>query len=213
MAVVEKKAAKKRAAAKSSGRKGKFRNETHPAGEYLYFVEGTLEDFYNLEEQKAEFLEEGILVMHSPASVTHERVFRQIFRSLCDFVEEKGLGEVLGSQLTIVLGKRRFAPDIVFISKNNPGKFGEVEFIGAPELVVEIVSKTTRPYDLKIKREIYREYKIREIYFIDYLNKTLIVDVLQGDGYVTHTLKEGQFASVLLKGFAVKCFGASNSST
>lgn len=145
--------------------------------------------------------------MHSPESVTHERVFRQVFRSLCDFVEVKDLGEVLGSQLTIALGKRRFAPDIIFISKENPGKFSEVEFFGAPDLIVEIISKTTRPYDLKIKREIYREYQIKEIYFIDYLNKKLIVDALQGGQYVSHTLSAGEFASAVLKGFAVKCYG------
>lgn len=207
MAVIEKKTAKKHVSAKSSGKKGKSRKTTYPAGEYLYFIEGTLEDFYNLDEQKAEFLEEGVLVMHSPASVTHEEVFGEIYVPMRLFVKEKNLGKVLGSRLTIVLGERRFEPDIVFISTDNPGEFGEVEFSGVPDLVVEIVSKTTRQYDLKIKREIYREHKIQEIYFIDYLNKTLIVDVLQDDEYVTHTLSAGEFPSAVLKGFAVKCYG------
>ncbi len=207
MAVTEKKAPKKRAPAKSSGKKGKSRQDTHPAGEYLYFVEGTLEDFYNLDEQKADFLEEGILVMHSPASFNHEDIFGEIYAPMRLFAKENDLGKVLGSQFIIVLGERRFAPDIVFISKENPGEFSEVEFSGAPDLLVEIVSKTTRSYDLKIKREIYREYQIKEIYFIDYLNKKLIVDALQGGKYVSHTLSEGEFASVVLKGFAVKCYG------
>lgn len=207
MAVIEKKATKKRAPAKSSGKKSKSRVKTYPAGEYLYFIEGTLEDFYSLEEQKAEFFEEGILVMHSPASFNHEDIFGEIYAPMRLFAKENDLGKVLGSQFIIVLGERRFAPDIVFISKENPGKFSEVEFFGAPEIVVEIVSKTTRPYDLKIKREIYREFKIAEIYFIDYLNKKLIVDVLQGGQYVSHTRREGEFASAVLKGFAVKCYG------
>jgi len=207
MGVVQKKAAKKHVSGKTSQKKGKSRKSTHPAGEYLYFIEGTLEDFYNLEEQKAEFLEEGVLVMHSPASFDHEDIFGEIYAPMRLFAKENDLGKVLGSQFTIILGGRRFAPDIVFISKENPGEIGKIEFSGAPDLVVEIVSKTTRQYDLKIKREVYREYKIREIYFIDYLNKTLVVDVLQGDEYVTHTLSEGEFPSAVLKGFAVKCYG------
>lgn len=206
MAVIQEKAAKKHVPGKSSGKKSKSRKTTHPAGEYLYFIEGTLEDFYNLDEQKAEFLEEGVLVMHSPASFGHEDIFGEIYAPMRLFAKEKDLGKVLGSQFTIVLGKRRFAPDIVFVSKENPGNFGEVEFSGTPDLVVEIISKTSCPYDLKIKREIYREYKIQEIYFIDYLNKTLLVDVLQDDEYVTHTLNEGEFASAVLKGFSVKCY-------
>jgi len=207
MAVIEKKAAKKHVSGKTSQKKGKSRNSTHPAGEYLYFIEGTLEDFYNLEEQKAEFLEEGVLVMHSPASFDHEDIFGEIYAPMRLFAKENDLGKVLGSQFIISLAKRRFAPDIVFISKENPGEIGKVEFSGTPDLVVEIVSKTTRQYDLKIKREIYREHKIQEIYFVDYLNKILIVDVLQDDEYVTHTLSEGEFASAVLEGFAVKCYG------
>lgn len=183
-----------------------------PPGEYLLFFEATLEDFYALEEANAEFLAHetpgngGILVMHSPASVKHERAFRDLLTEMHLFTRDKNLGEVLGSKVTIVLGGHRFEPDIIFIAKNNPGKFSEIEFSGAPDLVVEITSKSTKAYDLKIKREIYRQHKIKEIYFIDYLAKTLLIDVLEGDEYVERRLSEGEFASRALEGFKVKCF-------
>ncbi|RMH81607.1 MAG: Uma2 family endonuclease, partial [Calditrichaeota bacterium] len=133
------------------------------SGEFLFFVEGTVEDYYRLEEQKAEFLEEGIVVMHSPASIEHERIFGELHHNLYTVVNQKQLGEVLGSRATVVLGEHRLEPDIVFIGKENPGKFTEMEFSGVPDAVIEIVSKTTREYDLKTKREIYRRHGVKEI--------------------------------------------------
>lgn len=207
MAVIQKKVSQNRSNAESSSKKLRFDKRALPHGEYLFFLSGDLEDFYELEEKKFEFLAEGILVIHSSAPLKHEEIFGDLLTRMYFLAEENKLGEVLGSCATVALGDYRLQPDLMFIARDNAGKFGEYEFFGAPELVVEIVSKTTRPYDLKIKREIYRESKIPEIYFIDYLNKQLIVDVLQGGQYVSHTLNEGEFASAVLKGFAVKCYG------
>ncbi len=177
-------------------------------GEYLNFVEGTIEDYYRLEEQKAEFLEEGIVVMHSPASITHEEIFMELATKMNVLAQSHNFGRVLGSRATVVLGEHRLEPDIVFIGKENPGKFTEMEFSGVPDAVIEIVSKTTREYDLKTKREIYRRHGVKEIYFVDYLNNTLIVDVLEGNSYRTHTLKKGAFDSRILPGFSIPVFTA-----
>lgn len=216
MAVTKSIKSRQRSPGRSSARKKKFDWQTFkslaPRGEYLFFLEATLEDFYALEEEKAEFLADqtpgngGTLVMHSPASVKHERAFRDLFTEMHLFTKDKNSGEVLGSKVTVVLGNHRFEPDIIFIAKNNPGKFSEIEFLGVPDLVVEIISQGTRAYDLKIKREIYQQHKIKEIYFIDYLNKALLIDVLESDHYVQHRLNEGAFESRALEGFKIKCF-------
>lgn len=173
--------------------------------EYLLFIEGTLDDFYSLDEQKAEYLE-GLIIMQSPASLAHEEIFGDILMRMRSFVKEKNMGKVLGSRFTVVLDKQyRFEPDIVFISNENKGIFTEYEFVGVPDLVVEILSKSTKKYDLTIKRELYSKYKIRELYFIDPIDKLIYIESLENDSYKSVNLKSGNaFESKVIEGFRVK---------
>ena len=143
--------------------------------------------------------------MQSPASVKHERIFRNISTQFHNYVIKNNFGEVLGSRFTIAFDKDfRFEPDVVFISKDNKGIFAEYEFSGIPDLVIEIMSKTSKNYDLKTKREIYRQYKVKEIYFIDYIEKEVIIDILEEDKYGCLTLKFSEpFKSTVLKGLDI----------
>jgi len=155
--------------------------------ESLIFIPATLDEYYSLEEIKADYYE-GNIVMNSPASYKHESIFMKISNKIFNFVEKNKIGEVLGSRFTIILGNHHFEPDITFINKNNPGKFTENNFIGIPDLIIEIISKSTKKYDLVNKREVYREYKVKEIWFVDYSDEKLIIDYLENDNYITKEL-------------------------
>ncbi len=88
--------------------------------EYIISIEGTIDDYYKLEEKKAEYLD-GTVLIQSTASLKHEEIFGDIFMKMRSFVMEKKLGRVLGSRFTIVLDNYRFEPDIVYISNENKG--------------------------------------------------------------------------------------------
>ncbi|MCF6149710.1 MAG: Uma2 family endonuclease [Candidatus Kuenenia sp.] len=165
-----------------------------------------MEDYYKIEEGKADYLIGGIIVMQSPASVEHERIFRNILTQFHNYGTKNDVGEVLGSRFTIAFNSDfRFEPDIVFISKDNKGFFAEYEFSGIPDLIMEIMSKTSKNYDLKTKREIYRKYKVKEIYFVDYVEKEAVIDILEDDKYDCFTLKFNEpFKSKVLKGLDIK---------
>ena len=173
--------------------------------EYILTFEGTLDDYYKIEEEKADYLKGGIIVIQSPASLEHERIFRDILTQLHNYVTENNSGEVLGSRFTIAFGRDfRFEPDIVFISKGNKGIFAEYEFSGTPDLIIEIISKTSRSYDLQTKRDIYKQYKVKEIYFVDYLEREVFIDVLEGGKYSSLTVKfGGSVRSRLLRGLDI----------
>ncbi len=175
--------------------------------EYILTVEGTLDDFYTLEEKKVDYLN-GVIIMQSPASLRHEEIFRELLTQIHLSVKENNIGRVLGSRFTIVLDKQyRFEPDIVFISNENKGIFTEYEFIGIPDLVVEILSKTTRNYDLSIKREIYKTHNVKELYFLDYIDKLSYIDYLEQDNYESITLKSNDsFKSKVIEGFILRSF-------
>ena len=80
------------------------------------------------------------------------------------------------------------------------GKFSNDRFNGIPDLVMEIISPSTRKLDLEEKRPLYQKNRVPEIYFIDFDKKVVIVDLLETVGYVSYTLHIGKFASRVLPG-------------
>ena len=166
----------------------------------LITVAGSLEEFYSLEETKADFID-GYIHIQMGASVIHERIFSKIFLQLGFFINQNQLGEIFGSRLAVgISGNYHPEPDIFFVTKDNPGKFANDRFNGIPDLVMEIISPSTRKLDLEEKRPLYQKNRVPEIYFIDFDKKVVIVDLLETVGYVSHTLHIGKFASLVLPG-------------
>jgi Uma2 family endonuclease len=166
----------------------------------LITVAGNLEEFYALEETKADFVN-GYIHIQMGASVTHERIFSKIFLQLGLFVNQHQLGEVFGSRLSVGISDNYHPePDIFFVAKNNPGKYANDRFNGIPDLVMEIISSSTRKFDLEEKRPLYQQSRVPEIYFIDFDKRVVIIDLLEKTGYVSHTLNTGRFSSKVLTG-------------
>jgi Uma2 family endonuclease len=172
--------------------------------ETLTFIDGTEEEFYNIQERKADFFE-GIIVMHSPASLQHEDTFVDLISLLHLHVRRYQLGKVLGSRSLIVFSpEHRFEPDILFIATSNTGDWHKEgrEFHGVPDVVIEILSKSTRRYDLNIKRMVYQEYGVREIVFVDMLKHCVIIDTKPSVGnYSTQTFTVETVESSVITGF------------
>jgi Uma2 family endonuclease len=166
----------------------------------LITVAGSLEEFYALEETKADFVN-GYIHIQMGASVIHERIFSKIFLQLGLFANQNQLGEVFGSRLSVGLsGDYHPEPDIFFVAKYNSGKYANDRFNGIPDLVIEIISPSTRKLDLEEKRPLYQQNLVPEIYFIDFDKKTVFIDVLGIRGYDSHSLTNGNFSSNVLLG-------------
>lgn len=169
--------------------------------EYLVSFVGTLKQFQALNEVKADYIQDYIYVQMA-ASVTHEEIFSNLFFELNRYVRTHQLGKVLGSRFAVAIGPDyQPEPDIVFISKENPGIFSEMVFTGVPDLIVEIISRSTRKLDMETKRGLYQQYKVPELYFVDFTNKQVYIDVMKDSRYETFTLQNGLFESRILPGF------------
>ncbi|MFP4528966.1 MAG: Uma2 family endonuclease [Candidatus Kapaibacterium sp.] len=169
---------------------------------FLLYISGTVEDFNKLEEFKADYLE-GMIMIQSSATVKHERCFMDIATAMAAHAKRTGAGEALGSRLIAMLDKdKRFEPDIFFVSKRNIGKFTEHEFMGVPDLIVEIMSETTRKYDLTVKRDAYKAAYVPEIVFVDLDAEEIFIDILKDGEYTTMVAAEGDAVeSSVLDGF------------
>jgi Uma2 family endonuclease len=94
--------------------------------------------------------------------------------------------------------------DIVFIGKEKQKNIRNTYLDGPCDLVVEILSKSTRGYGLNEKRRAYRDHRISEVWLVDADNKVLIVDILSDNTYKTKNIQKGGFTSAVLKGFSLQ---------
>ena len=61
-------------------------------------------------------------------------------------------------------------PDLVFISKNRLKTIKEKGIFGAPDWIIEILSPSSDKIDIKLKRDLYERFGVRE-YWIVYPDK------------------------------------------
>lgn len=150
------------------------------------------------EDTKCELIE-GEFVMHSPASIQHERIFRFLSFLLQGYVSHNHLGEVLGSRVAVKLSEENtFEPDILVVLKENAGKLKEKYMDGAPDVVFEILSESTRRYDLGAKKEKYLMHGVKEYWVADADNKTLTLYYPDGSEIQA---REGKINSKIISKF------------
>lgn len=90
-----------------------------------------------------------------------------LIRQIDNYVFENQLGEVFHPPTSIVLGdKNVFEPDVLFISVVRKSQIGENRITGAPEFVVEILSKSTEGNDRNQKMTKYGEYNVIEYWIV-----------------------------------------------
>jgi Uma2 family endonuclease len=153
------------------------------------------------EDTKAELID-GVMIVHSPASIEHDDSSGFVRGLMSFFAEARSLGKVLGPDSLIHLAPgRKCAPDVFFIRQERVPMPLPKEFEGVPELVVEVLSPSNRRYDLRDKRLIYHEAGVEEIWFIDAEQRRIIMDRHRTEMYVEEIFTVGQVSSEVLPGF------------
>ena len=157
-------------------------------------------DFAN-EDISCELLD-GVLVIHSPASFTHESIFKLLLILLELFGQQKNLGRPIGSRFIMKLSdKWSPEPDILFITHKEEQSLTETYLNGPAPMVVEILSKSNRKEDLDRKLPQYLSHGVKEVWIVDYLNKD--VSIHWQDGFRDFS-KDEWVESKIIPEFKVK---------
>jgi len=172
---------------------------------YMLRVYGVTEEMFDEmvdEDTKAELID-GVLIVHSPASVEHDRLVTFIAGLLHFYAGSVQVGLVLGASnaLTRLSTGRRVAPDIFFFAEARVPSPLPKQLEGAPDLVVEVLSPSNRSYDLIEKRAVYRAHGVREVWFVDPARRQIILDRWRDTDYVEETSMEGRVTSAVVDGF------------
>ena len=130
---------------------------------------------------------DGDLYMNPSPTVAHQVISRNLALRLHEHVSSRRCGLVLFAPLDVVLGEGEarsvVQPDILFVSNERAGIVTEDEIIGAPDLVVEILSPRTAKRDVGIKKALYARSGVREYWIVDARLEGIEVFSLGESGY------------------------------
>ena len=129
----------------------------------------TLEDYLSLpDDQRVEMIDGVFYDMAAPTTV-HQSVAGFLFKKLLDFVmENKGPCFPFMSPVDVQLDcddKTVVQPDVLVVCDRSKYRDGRVW--GAPDLVVEVLSPSTRRKDMQLKMYKYAGAGVREYWMVD----------------------------------------------
>jgi Uma2 family endonuclease len=106
-----------------------------------------------------------------PAGYEHGDLALALGARLRTFVQQKGLGRVVGAETGFILRRNPDtvrAPDVAFVSRAREAAVGKVKgfFPGAPDLAVEVISPSEGAQDIDRKVEEYFDAGTQQVWII-----------------------------------------------
>jgi len=129
----------------------------------------TIDYIYSLPDGKRAELIDGVLYDMAPPLRIHQRIIHKMERCLGDYIDRNGGAcEVYPAPFAVFIAKddkNYVEPDISVICDKN--KLSDRGCEGAPDLIIEVVSPSSRRMDYSTKNTLYSENGVREYWIID----------------------------------------------
>ena len=129
----------------------------------------TSEDYWNLPEEERAELINGKFYDMAPPSRIHQKLVMELSATIREYIKKNhGSCEVYPAPFAVNLDaddKDWVEPDVSVIC--DPNKLTDRGCSGAPDLIFEIVSPTSRKMDYGLKNTIYSQAGVREYWIVD----------------------------------------------
>lgn len=142
------------------------------------------------ENQRIEIID-GEAVMMAPPIRIHQEISGELFFQLANYLRGKGC-KVYAAPFAVRLFEAEgdapedvdtvVEPDITVVC--DTGKLDKYGCKGAPELVIEVLSPSTRRHDRLVKLELYQRAGVAEYWLVDPENQSVQVLLLGKEGYL-----------------------------
>lgn len=153
----------------------------------------------------------GEAYMMSPPNREHQRISMELSRQFSSFLHDKTC-EVYAAPFAVRPFSEKedtpededtmLEPDITIVC--DPDKLDDHGCKGAPDMVIEILSPSTRRHDLSVKYRLYQRAGVREYWIVDPAGKTVQVFRLEDGLYNAADVYTGGAVPVgLWDGFSV----------
>lgn len=148
---------------------------------------------------RAEVNENKLYIQPIP-SCNHQEVSMTLSIEIGGYIRNNQLGNFFATIDVYLDEENAFHPDLVFVKIENRDIINENgRIMGAPDLVIEILSPSNRQYDLVNKKEVYERCGVNEYWVVDPNTKEAFGFLMEEERYTELPPSRGKIKSKLLK--------------
>jgi Uma2 family endonuclease len=167
----------------------------------------TYEDYESwAEDFRCEIIDGQVYALAQPL-IIHQAVSGELYLHLRNFLKDKPC-KVYYAPFAVRLhtgtdDEQTLEPDLVVICDMKKIEDGKA-CIGAPDIVIEILSPSSPSRDTFVKFQKYLKAGVREYWIVDPETKTVMLCVLDGNRYITEVYLENEtLSSKVLEGLKI----------
>ena len=167
----------------------------------------TYSDYCKWDDDKRYELIEGIVYVMSPAPYqAHQMIIGRLFRKISDYLDDKPFHIFMAPfdvRLNADSGDDTVVqPDLMVIC--DCSKLDGKACVGAPDVVIEVLSKSTARYDRLDKFRLYEKAGVKEYLIVDNDDLTIHAHILENGRYYTQVYGDGdELRMHVLEGCAI----------
>ena len=127
----------------------------------------------------------GKKFMAPAANPTHGSIIGRLYMFIGNYLDAKNAGYVFVDDVDVYLHEGPlFKPDLIVVLEENSSIIDWNKGIyGAPDMLVEVLSRSTKKRDVTIKKDTYEANGVREYWIIDPWIKSVTVYLLRDGKY------------------------------
>ena len=139
----------------------------------------TIEDYYMIPDEFRVELIDGVIHEKNTPTTVHQFLVGEIYRVIANYIRG-GKGGCLPyfSPISVELSGEKdtmVQPDLMILCKDRRDRLKRGLIYGAPDLIVEVLSPSTKQYDRIEKLRKYETSGVREYWLVDPESKTVVV--------------------------------------
>ena len=129
---------------------------------------------------------DGVLYMTTAPSNFHQWIVQEIYVTLRRQINDSGVGFTFLAPIGVFMpGCDPVQPDVVVVRATDRGMFQERHIVGAPALLVEVLSPTNAGQEMRVKRDAYARAGVPEYWMVRPATRDVVVcsrpDVASGE--------------------------------
>ena len=128
----------------------------------------------------------------------HQAVLIELSTAFHIFLRTHRIGKVFPGPVDVLLSRHDIVePDLVFVSNERLSMLTEKNIQGAPDLVIEILSNSTKNIDQGLKLERYERFGVQEYWIVNPNRNTITAYRLEGERFVKVATLSAEAGDVL----------------
>ena len=158
----------------------------------------TYEDYLACDDDTRFELIDGVMYLMATPTRVHQQILGELYARLYNFLRGKPCKVYFAPfSVRLSVGEGRdtvLEPDLVVVCDKE--KLDDRGCVGAPDMVVEILSPSTSKKDRTLKFNKYRQAGVRELWIVDPGDKTVTVYMLMNGEYTARAYDDSETVPV-----------------